>query len=294
MSGRSGERRRQLGRPPKGKPVLRAARAKLSGTVTDGEPDRPSGRSTSVLHGDRPMVIDPHIAVIGAGITGVTTAYALLEHGYDVTVFDRQRYAAMETSFANGGQLSASNAEVWNHSSTVCQGHQVDVPKRDAPLLMNPRPSLAQVFLDGGVRRQASRKLPAEHHRDRAARHRGAQAPVRDGGAREASTSTLETRGILHFYRQRARPATTRDEVNGTARGRRAGPRSRDGGARSGHRADADSATTHGGFFTPSDATGDIHKFTRGLAACAGAASSLGLRRRRRARSTGRKDGLAS
>src|SRR6476659_3838426 len=56
----------------------------------------------------------PHIAVIGAGITGVTTADALLERGYSVTVIDRQRYAAMETSFANGGQLSASNAEVWN------------------------------------------------------------------------------------------------------------------------------------------------------------------------------------
>ena len=48
----------------------------------------------------------PHIAVIGAGITGVTTAYALLERGFDVTVLESQRYAAMETSFANGGQLS--------------------------------------------------------------------------------------------------------------------------------------------------------------------------------------------
>lgn len=64
----------------------------------------------------------PHIAIIGAGITGVTTAYALLERGYTVTVVDRQRYAAMETSFANGGQLSASNAEVWNHWSTLLKG----------------------------------------------------------------------------------------------------------------------------------------------------------------------------
>jgi D-amino-acid dehydrogenase len=50
-----------------------------------------------------------HIAIIGAGITGVTTAYALNPLGYGVTVFDQHRYARMETSFANGGQLSASN-----------------------------------------------------------------------------------------------------------------------------------------------------------------------------------------
>lgn len=54
------------------------------------------------------------VAVLGAGITGITTAAKLMEQGFEVTVFDRQRYAAMETSFANGGQLSASNAEVWN------------------------------------------------------------------------------------------------------------------------------------------------------------------------------------
>lgn len=59
------------------------------------------------------------IAVIGSGITGVTTARALLARGFEVTVFDRHRYAAMETSFANGGQLSASNAEVWNSWSTL-------------------------------------------------------------------------------------------------------------------------------------------------------------------------------
>ena len=64
-----------------------------------------------------------HVAIVGAGITGVTTADALLERGYHVTVFDRHRYPAMETSFANGGQLSASNAEVWNSTSTVLKGY---------------------------------------------------------------------------------------------------------------------------------------------------------------------------
>src|SRR6185369_12366098 len=49
-------------------------------------------------------------------------------------------YAAMETSFANGGQLSASNAEVWNHHATLIKGLRW-MMRRDAPLLLNPSPS---------------------------------------------------------------------------------------------------------------------------------------------------------
>jgi D-amino-acid dehydrogenase len=80
------------------------------------------------------------IAIIGAGITGVTTAYALAQRGFQVTVFERHRYAAMETSFANGGQLSASNAELWNSAATVIKGLRWMLT-RDAPLLLNPLPS---------------------------------------------------------------------------------------------------------------------------------------------------------
>ena len=79
-----------------------------------------------------------NIAIIGAGITGITTAYQLLERGYTVSVFDKNRYAAMETSFANGGQLSACNAEVWNSWSTIGKGIQWML-KKDAPLLFNPK-----------------------------------------------------------------------------------------------------------------------------------------------------------
>ena len=78
------------------------------------------------------------IAVIGGGITGVTTAYALARRGFSVTLFEKQRYAAMETSFANGGQLSASNAEVWTHWSTILKGLKWML-KSDAPLLVNPQ-----------------------------------------------------------------------------------------------------------------------------------------------------------
>ena len=80
------------------------------------------------------------IAIIGGGITGVTTAYALAKRGFTVTLFERHRYAAMETSFANGGQLSASNAEVWTHWSTIVKGLKWML-NRNAPLLVNPAPT---------------------------------------------------------------------------------------------------------------------------------------------------------
>ena len=53
------------------------------------------------------------VAVIGAGITGVTTAYKLMKQGMDVTVFDRNPYAAMETSFANAGEVSPGYSSPW-------------------------------------------------------------------------------------------------------------------------------------------------------------------------------------
>ncbi len=81
-----------------------------------------------------------HICVIGAGITGITTAYGLLQRGYDVTLFDKNRYAGMETSYANGGQLSASNAEVWNRWPTIFKALK-SMTRADAPFLMNPMPS---------------------------------------------------------------------------------------------------------------------------------------------------------
>jgi D-amino-acid dehydrogenase len=81
------------------------------------------------------------VTVIGAGITGITTAYFLAKAKNQVTVVDEQRYPAMGTSFANGGQLSASNAEVWNSWRSVHKGIKW-LFKKDAPLLINPKPSI--------------------------------------------------------------------------------------------------------------------------------------------------------
>ena len=79
--------------------------------------------------------------VIGAGITGVTTAYYLAKAGYEVTIQDERKYPAMATSYANGGQLSASNAETWNSWRNVKKGIKW-LTQPDAPLKINLTPSL--------------------------------------------------------------------------------------------------------------------------------------------------------
>ena len=81
------------------------------------------------------------VAVIGAGIAGTTTAYALVKKGYKVTIIDSRRYPAMATSYANGGQLSASNAETWNTPKNVMNGIKW-MFRPDAPLLFNPSPEI--------------------------------------------------------------------------------------------------------------------------------------------------------
>ena len=59
------------------------------------------------------------VAVVGSGIAGITTAYFLARAGHEVVIYDKRKYPAMATSYANGGQLSASNAETWNSWRSV-------------------------------------------------------------------------------------------------------------------------------------------------------------------------------
>jgi len=83
------------------------------------------------------------IAVIGAGITGLTTAYYLARAGHSVQVYDQERYAAQRTSYANGGQISVSNSETWTTWANVVKGIKW-LFKQDAPLLIRPSMDLSQ------------------------------------------------------------------------------------------------------------------------------------------------------
>ena len=202
-----------------------------------------------------------HIAVIGAGITGITTAYSLLDRGFAVTIFDRNRYAAMETSFANGGQLSASNAEVWNSWGTVLKGIKW-LARRDAPLLVNPKPSWHKYSWFA----EFVANIPHYEANTVATTKLAILARKRlfELANREQIDFDLERRGILHVYRKKAgfdHAVRVNDLLRQGGLDRRTvTPTEMKAIEPSLH------GTYHGGFFTESDSTGDIHRFTRGLA----------------------------
>jgi D-amino-acid dehydrogenase len=53
------------------------------------------------------------VAVLGGGVIGVTSAWALRSHGAEVTVVDRQPGVGLETSYANAGQVSPGYSTPW-------------------------------------------------------------------------------------------------------------------------------------------------------------------------------------
>ena len=53
------------------------------------------------------------VLVLGAGVVGTATAWYLAAQGHEVRVVDRREGAGLETSFANGGQISVSHSEPW-------------------------------------------------------------------------------------------------------------------------------------------------------------------------------------
>lgn len=201
------------------------------------------------------------IAVLGAGVTGVTTAASLAERGYDVTVFERRRYAAMETSFANGGQLSASNAEVWNSWPTVLKG-LTWLFRADAPLSINLRPSWRKYSWLASF----LANIPGHDARTKATARLAmlSQARLGEIAARYGVDFDRVDRGILHVYRD-AKDFATAERVS--ALYAEVGLTRRSITAEEIRAIEPTIAPDfYAGCYTESDFTGDVHKFSLGLA----------------------------
>ena len=204
------------------------------------------------------------VAVLGAGVVGVASAWYLSKAGHEVTVIDRHDAAGMETSFANGGQISVSHAEPWANPSAPLKVLQW-LAREDAPLLFRLRPELRQWVWGLSFLREC---LPAR------TRHNIRQI-VTLGLYSRASLQALRaetgihydqlSRGILHFY-------TTQRELDAAVdpadvmrqHGCDVEMVSRE------KCLEIEPALAHanvvGGSWTPSDESGDAHKFTQGLA----------------------------
>jgi D-amino-acid dehydrogenase len=78
------------------------------------------------------------ICILGAGVVGTTAAWFLQKLGHEVTVVDRQPGGGLETSFANGGQISVSHAEPWANPQTPAKILKW-LGREDAPLLFRLR-----------------------------------------------------------------------------------------------------------------------------------------------------------
>lgn len=211
------------------------------------------------------------VLVLGAGVIGVTSAWYLAESGHDVIVLERQPGAAMETSGANGGQISAAHAEPWAKPSALPKILRW-LGREDAPLLFRWRADAAQWRWAFGFLAEC---LPGRFERSvlrlaELARYSREQLiALRE---RTAIEYDALQRGILHF-------CTDRHEFESLAR--HAEAMRRHGAQREVLSASEclalEPALGHsrvalaGGVFAPSDETGDAQRFTQALAAMAAA-----------------------
>lgn len=84
------------------------------------------------------------VVVLGAGVIGVSSAWYLAQAGHEVTVIDRQPAPAMETSFANAGEVSPGYSAPWAAPGIPLKALKW-LFQRHAPMIIRPRPDLAKL-----------------------------------------------------------------------------------------------------------------------------------------------------
>ncbi|MBT0960628.1 D-amino acid dehydrogenase [Denitromonas iodatirespirans] len=206
-----------------------------------------------------------HVMVLGAGLAGVTSAWYLNKAGFDVTVVERQSAPAMETSFANGGQISVSHPEPWANPSapmTVLRWLGNDA----APLRFRPRADWRQWLWSAAFLREC---LPWRTHRNTAAiaaLARYSREQLRQLRDETGIDYRYQQRGILHLFFGTGAATEARHRAAALARlGITAEACDRD-------RALAiEPALAHlaqppaGALFAPDDESGDAHAFVAAL-----------------------------
>ena len=212
--------------------------------------------------------------VLGAGVIGVASAYYLARAGHRVQVIDRQPGAGLETSFANGGQISASHTQPWAGPGTLATavkwlgrpGSPLRISFKADPRLWSWCLSLARNCTAGRERVNAERMHRIAHY------SLSSLAELREETAIQYHRLA---KGILTFYRQGRElgPAQARAETFA-----RLGSPYRvldRAGCIAVEPALARSETKlAGGIYFPEDESGDAHAFTDALA---GISAGLGV-----------------
>lgn len=206
------------------------------------------------------------VLVLGAGVVGVATAYFLARKGHEVVVADRQPGVGLETSFANGGQISASHAEPWANPDTLRKVWKW-LGRADAPLLFRFRfdPALWSWGLRFLANCTAARaKVNIERTLRIALYSRRCLGELRDETGIQYDQ---KTQGILHFYRDaREFEHAVHQAAVMTGMGCERRPLDPAGCVGLEPAFASVQGQLAGGIYSPDDESGDAHLFTTHLA----------------------------
>ena len=140
-----------------------------------------------------------NVLILGAGVVGVSSAWYLAKAGHQVTVIDRQPAGALETSFANGGQISVSHAEPWSNPHAPMRA-LAWMGREDAPLLFRPR--LDAALIDWSLRflRECTPGRTRENIRDIVSLALFSRNKLKELREETGIEYDHLERGILHVY----------------------------------------------------------------------------------------------
>jgi D-amino-acid dehydrogenase len=141
--------------------------------------------------------------VLGAGIIGISTAWHLAERGHEVIVVDRQRDAALETSFANAAQISVSYCEPWANKHAPAKLLKW-MFRNDAPLLFRPRLDWQQWRWGLQFLSQCNDAASERNVRQLVSLGNYSHAALKDVVAATGIEYHRLERGIAHFYTDQA------------------------------------------------------------------------------------------